>query len=221
MSNGPASCIDVAADHRLLALLEHGRRKLSFPYINPAVFATPPEVVQAGDNLGGVEVEDMEKLEKRRVPDARNGRTKSSTPVAVSGPTTVQEESDYHQDNSQLVTVDDIGMAESHSAHDCLSGGHKAAGIFYAKKSVQQKTAQQVVSVTVNVPPVPDWWYTDGVPCVDVLSDDVDRATVQEVLESRVEPEKSRRGRPRGSRNRRTLLRERRRTQRREAQSSS
>ncbi|KAK5077827.1 hypothetical protein LTR51_000007 [Lithohypha guttulata] len=202
MSNGPASCIAVAADHRLLALLEHGLRKLSFLYINPAVFATPPKVVQAGDNLAGVEVEDMEKLEKIRVPDARNGRTKSS-------PTTVQEESDYHLDNSQLVTVDDIGMAESHSAHDCLSGGYKAAGIVHAGKPVQRRTAQEVVSITVNVPPVPDWWYTDGIPCVDVLSDDDDRATVQEASESRIVSAKSRRGRLRGSRNRRTLLRER------------
>ncbi|KAK5069090.1 hypothetical protein LTR51_008834 [Lithohypha guttulata] len=200
---------------------EHGRQKLSFLYINPAVFSSPPKVVQAGDNLGGVEVEDMGKLEKRKVPDARLGQTKSSTPATVSSPIIAQEEGDYHLDNSQLVTLDGIGGDESHSAYDGLSGGHKAAGNVYAGKLVQRKTAQEVVSITVDVPPVPDWWYTDGIPCVDVLSSDDDRATIPKVPESRVAPEKSRRGRPRGSRNRKTLLRERRRNQTGKARSST
>lgn len=155
---------------------------------------------------------DSEQYAKASPSDGRIHQDKyaSTATTAASSPQILDADEDMtmvvQDDQDSYPVPDDV---DGHDEDDrAVAGPGSRADVKKGELVVKAPTPQKT-KILIIVPPVPDSWKRGDIPCIDALDDDTDMTTV--VIERKSgAPRQRPRGRPRGSRNLKTLRRERR-----------
>lgn len=157
----------------------YGMQNLSFVPVDPALLVSPVNGDRAGDQFGPGSVDDVETPHNQMTTNAHTYETRLLA-ATNSFQNSAQGEGNYDNDD-HTATIEGVQHDDSHFIEDRGPRAPSMTRIACETTSKVRTKVHGVQTITIQVPPVPDWWYNDGIPCVDMLSDDEDGAVITQV----------------------------------------